>query len=78
MPARLEQEPGAPLCFVNPVFDEARSRDIVVIFADDVGLAQARSQGFAVLAQLTPGRPNHLLAAGRSVSDVTCNYADFQ
>src|SRR6185437_9906146 len=37
--ARLEQEPGAPLGLVDPDLDEARGRDVAVLFADVVGFA---------------------------------------
>src|ERR1035438_1495196 len=52
-PARLEQEPGAPLRFVNPDLDEAGGGDVLMFFADAVGLAQTRRQGLIVLAQLS-------------------------
>ena len=32
--ARLEQEPGAPLGLVDPVLDQARGRDVVVLIAE--------------------------------------------
>jgi hypothetical protein len=48
----LEQEPGAPLGLVNPNFDEAGSRNVLIFFADAVGLAEARSECLAVVTQL--------------------------
>jgi hypothetical protein len=50
--ACLEQEPCTPLGLVNPNFDEAGSRNVVVFFADAVGLAEARGECLALLAQL--------------------------
>src|SRR5206468_7500756 len=44
-PARgLEKEPGAPLGFINPNFDQARCGDVSMFFANVVRLAQARGQ----------------------------------
>src|SRR5690348_4259759 len=48
----LEQEPGPPLCFVDPHFDEARGRDVAVVVAHVMDLAQRRRQAPVVVAQL--------------------------
>jgi hypothetical protein len=45
----LEQEPGAPLGLVNPNFDETGSRNVLVFFADAVGIAQVPDECLAVL-----------------------------
>ena len=50
--AGLEQEPGAPLGFVDPDLDQARGGDVAVLVADVVRLAQARRERLVVLAQL--------------------------
>jgi selenocysteine-specific translation elongation factor len=50
--ACLEQEPGTPLRLVNPNFDQAGSSNVLVFLADATGLAQARGECLAVLAQL--------------------------
>jgi hypothetical protein len=50
--ACLEQEPGTPLRLVNPNFDQAGSSNVLVFLADAMGLAQARGECVAVLAQL--------------------------
>jgi len=43
-PARLEQEPGAPLGLVDPVLDQAGGRDIAQLIDQVVDLAQPPSQ----------------------------------
>jgi hypothetical protein len=50
--ARLEQEPDAPLGFVDPHFQQARRRDVAVLVADAVRFAHAVRQARVVLAQL--------------------------
>jgi len=37
--AGLEQEPGAPLGFVDPDFDQARGSDVAMLFGYVMGLA---------------------------------------
>jgi hypothetical protein len=48
--AGFEQEPCAPLGFVDPDFDQARTGDIFVLLTDVVGFAQTRGESVAVLA----------------------------
>src|SRR5262245_41101534 len=48
----LKQEPGSPLGFIDPDFDEAGGGDVAMLVADVVGLAQPRRQHLVVLAQL--------------------------
>src|SRR5271167_1281394 len=69
MPAGLEQEPSAPLSFINPDFDQAGGSNIVMLVADSVGLAQTRSQSLVVLAQLG----QHIL--GLDILGIVVQYA---
>src|SRR5258708_17906351 len=48
----LEQEPHAPLGFVDPILDQAGGCHVVVVVANRVRLAQARAQLLVVVAQL--------------------------
>src|SRR5262245_24435736 len=48
----LEQEPGAPLGFVDPVLDQAGGCHVVMLVAKRVRLAQTRHQLLVVVAQL--------------------------
>src|SRR5262249_55978163 len=51
--AGLEQEPGTPLSLVDPDFQEACGRNIVMLVAQPVGLAQARRELLFVGTQLS-------------------------
>src|SRR3979490_3311778 len=55
--AFLEQEPGPPFGFVNPNFNKAGSSNVLMFFADTMGLTQARGECLAVLAQLSKHVP---------------------
>lgn len=50
--AGVAQEPCPPLGFIDSDVDEAGSRDVAVLIADVVSLAEARRQRLIVLAQL--------------------------
>ncbi len=52
MPARLEQEPYAPLGLVDPVLKQARGRNIAMLVTQPVRLAHARRELPIVVAQL--------------------------
>src|SRR4030095_10930412 len=52
-PSRFEQEPGAAFGFVDPDFDQARGRDIAMLVANVVRLAQTRGQSLVVLRQFS-------------------------
>ena len=47
----FEQEPGAALGLVHPVFDQAGCRDIAVLVAEIVGLLHQRDEREVVLAE---------------------------
>src|SRR5580693_2631269 len=49
--ARLVQEPNSPFRLVDPVLDEARSRNVAHLVNDVVRFPQTRRQGHVVLAQ---------------------------
>ena len=51
-PARFEQEPRPPLGLVDPVLEQARARDVVVLVAESVRLAHVRGELLVVLTQL--------------------------
>src|SRR5579871_2774942 len=51
-PARFEQEPGSPLGLVDPVLDQAGGRDVSMLIAHIVHLAQSGGERLVVLAQL--------------------------
>jgi len=48
----LKQEPGAPLGFVDPVFQQACGGDIAVLVAKAVELAHVHGEPLVVLAKL--------------------------
>src|SRR5579859_5294247 len=48
----LEQEPGAPLRFVDPDFEQAGGCDVAMLVAKLVRLAHARGERSVVFAQL--------------------------
>src|SRR5262245_45692084 len=50
--ACFEQEPGASLSLVDPDFQQARGRNIVMLVAQPVRLAQARGELLVVVTQL--------------------------
>src|SRR6266446_4452903 len=50
--ARLEQEPGAPLCFIDPDLDEAGGSNVAVLVAHVVRLAKACGKLLVILTQL--------------------------
>src|SRR5271169_629164 len=52
-PTRFEQEPSTPLGLIDPVLDQAGSRDIAVFVDHPMQLPQARRQGLVVIAQLS-------------------------
>src|SRR5262249_3323694 len=47
-----QQEPSAPLRFVDPVLDQARGRHVAMLVGKVMGLSQVRDELFIVLAQL--------------------------
>src|SRR2546429_443095 len=49
---RLEQEPCAPLGFIDPYLDEAGGGDVAVLVAHVMRFAKARRELLVVLAQL--------------------------
>jgi hypothetical protein len=51
VPARFEQEPGAPLGFIDPDLDQAGRGNVTVLVANVVCLAQARRHRLVVFAQ---------------------------
>src|ERR1700751_1970268 len=48
----LEQEPGAPLGFIDPVFQQACARHVAVLVAEVVDLPHARGELLVVVAKL--------------------------
>src|SRR5437588_13120792 len=50
---RLKQEPGSAFGFIDPNFDQTRCGNVAMLVTDVVRLAQARSQRFVVLGQLS-------------------------
>ena len=51
MTSRFEKEPHALFCFVDPVFEQARRRDIAVLAAQRMRLAHVAGERQVVLAQ---------------------------
>src|SRR5207245_7187153 len=49
---RLEQEPCAPLGFIDPYLDEAGGGDVAVLIAHVMRFAKSRCEFLVVLAQL--------------------------
>src|SRR5262245_28914790 len=49
----FEEEPGSPLGLVDPDFDEARGRDVAVLVANIVNLAQTGCERLVVIAQFS-------------------------
>src|SRR4051794_15879978 len=49
--AAFEEEPGPPLGFIDPRFDQAGGADVAVLLADVVSFAKARREHSVVLAQ---------------------------
>src|SRR5215472_16807738 len=48
----FEQEPGAPLGFVDPYFDQTRCREVTMVVTHIVRLAQPRGKRLVVVRQL--------------------------
>src|SRR5262249_18468999 len=48
-PRRFEQEPGSTLGLIDPDFDQARSRDIAMLVANIMRLAQTRGENAVVV-----------------------------
>jgi len=63
----LEQEPGAPLGFVDPVFKQARRRDVAMLISKPTGLAQVgegRCDRYAT-EQRDELTPSHVLSSSQ-------------
>ena len=50
-PAGFEEEPCAPLGFIDPSFDHARGRDVTQPIDNVVNLSETRRQGEVVIAK---------------------------
>ena len=76
-PNRLGQEPGAAFCFIDPIFNQAGRRHIVVLVADGVHAAKRSSELLIVgrqFSQHVVGRDEFLVVVLQSL--VACDISD--